>query len=179
MFTVQILSYFLIRKFALYTLQLCFLFCQHSICVNGGMIILFQIFLLFFIGKCHSQNQSSDNFLFDSRVFNHLFYVNANEDLQTSGILSLESAKKHWLDIGSLEGRQACGSFHVRQFLDNYSQLSRQFRTDYTAAIKYYLEIGHEHKMLGYSIGGAYRRYTIGDLKQGTLFSTLKLHSEL
>ena len=66
------------------------------------------------------------------------------------------------------EGKQACGSFHVLQFLDNYPDLKKKYGTNYTAAISYYLQTGYDQNMRGYTIGGGYGRYTLGNVTKGS-----------
>lgn len=56
---------------------------------------------------------------------------------------------------------QACGSFHVKQYLDRYPDLKKKYGIDYYDAILDYLNDGYNAKRLGYVEGGAYGRYTI------------------
>ena len=92
--------------------------------------------------------------LWDPRVYNYYFYINTNPDLREAGLFSKEDARNHWLTYGIEEGRQACGSFHTLQYLDNYPSLKQKFGTNYTQAIEYYLNYGYSIGRFGYTIGG-------------------------
>ena len=111
--------------------------------------------------------------IFDPRVYNYYFYINTNADLREASLFSKAEAAQHWETYGINEGRQACGSFHVLQYLDNYPSLKEKFGTNYTEAIEYYLEFGYysKNESMGYTIGGAYGRYTISDNKTGIFAS--------
>ena len=66
-----------------------------------------------------------DHFLFleaDSKylsplVFDPIFYINDNPDIQRAGIDTEHEANHHWLSHGARDGRQGCGSFHSKQYL--------------------------------------------------------------
>ena len=53
-------------------------------------------------------------------VFDPLFYINDNPDLIRSGIDTKSEADHHWLTSGAGEGRQGCGSFHSKQYLQRW-----------------------------------------------------------
>eukprot|EP01084_Bolivina_argentea_P076769 139172_1 len=123
---------------------------------------LISVFILFTLW-IPALSQSN---IFDPRVYNYYFYVGTNADIISSNITTEQKAANHWQQIGIFEGRQACGSFHVLQFLDNYPDLKKKYRTNYTAAIDYYLQTngGYDQGFLGYTVGGAYGRYTLGNV---------------
>eukprot|EP01084_Bolivina_argentea_P076767 139169_1 len=100
--------------------------------------------------------------ILDDRVYNYYFYVTTNSDIISANITTKTESANHWQQIGVFEGKQACGSFHVLQFLDNYPDLKQKYGTNYTAAIGYYLQKngGYDQGLLGYTIGGGYGRYT-------------------
>ena len=102
--------------------------------------------------------------IFDPRVYNFYFYLNTNPDLIEAGINTPSQAESHWKNNGINEGRQACGSFHVLQYLDNYPDLKQKYSTNHTGAIDYYLSTGYAQKQLGYIPSGGYNRFTISDL---------------
>eukprot|EP01084_Bolivina_argentea_P115522 205418_1 len=122
-------------------------------------LVLFNFALVFW-------NSLSQSNIFDPRVYNYYFYVTTNSDVISNNIQTEQQAANHWQKIGIFEGKQACGSFHVLQFLDNYPSLKQKYGTNYTAAIGYYLEKdgGYDQHMLGYTIGGGYTRYTLGNV---------------
>jgi hypothetical protein len=99
--------------------------------------------------------------IFDPHVFHFYFYVNTNPDLIANGILTKELAEQHWRDHGIMEGRQACGSFHTRQYLDRYPDLKKAFGKNYSKALDHYITTGISEGRLGYYEGGEYGRYTI------------------
>eukprot|EP01084_Bolivina_argentea_P178150 307969_1 len=111
--------------------------------------------------------------IFDPRVYNYYFYVTTNSDIISANITTEQKAANHWQNVGIFEGRQACGSFHVLQFLDNYPNLAKKYGTNYTAAIDYYLQPngGYDQHLLGYTIGGGYARYTLGNVTKGLYIS--------
>jgi hypothetical protein len=51
----------------------------------------------------------------DPRVFNVYFYLTTNADLPKTW--GPQEAQQHWLSHGIAEGRQACGAFHMLQYL--------------------------------------------------------------
>ena len=53
-------------------------------------------------------------------VFDPIFYINDNPDLQRAGIDTENEANHHWLTTGAREGRQGCGSFHSMQYLQRF-----------------------------------------------------------
>ncbi|XP_071087217.1 uncharacterized protein [Haliotis cracherodii] len=95
-------------------------------------------------------------------VFDPTFYVNTHADLHQMGINSKAAAKQHWLSKGISEGRQGCGSFHSKQYLKRYADLSKTFGTNYHQAINHYLTHQSEKK-LGYVEGGYNGRWTISN----------------
>ncbi|XP_046559949.1 uncharacterized protein LOC124268967 [Haliotis rubra] len=95
-------------------------------------------------------------------VFDPIFYVNTNADLHHLGINTEAAAKQHWLSKGISEGRQGCGSFHSRQYLKRYSDLTKAYGTDYHQAVVHYLNHQSE-KRLGYVDGGYSGRWTISN----------------
>ena len=101
--------------------------------------------------------------IFDSHVFNWLFYVNSYADLLAAGIHSEASARRHWQLHGIAEGRQACPTFHTRQYLDQYADLRAAFGSDFHAALNHYLTFGLYEARQGFQIGGAYGRYTVAN----------------
>lgn len=101
--------------------------------------------------------------IFDSRVFNWLFYVNSHADLLTAGIHSESAARRHWQSRGIAEGRQASPTFHTLQYLDQYADLRAAFGTNTTAALTHYLVHGYGEGRQGFTTGGAYGRYTIAN----------------
>ena len=121
---------------------------------------MFSLVFVLFISTCFSTS------IFDPRVYNYYFYINTNPDLREANLFSKEQAATHWESHGIHEGRQACGSFHSVQYLNNYPSLKQKFGTNYTAAILYYLNTGYysTNESLGYTIGGGSGRYTISNL---------------
>lgn len=101
--------------------------------------------------------------LFDSRVFNWLFYVNSYADLLAAGIHSEAAARRHWQLYGLAEGRQAAPTFHTRQYLELYADLQAAFGSDFRAALAHYLTYGVAEGRQGFQVGGAYGRYTIAN----------------
>ena len=57
------------------------------------------------------------NYLLSPLVFDALFYINDNPDIMFADVLTKEKAELHWLSLGAEEGRQGCGSFHSKQYL--------------------------------------------------------------
>jgi hypothetical protein len=98
--------------------------------------------------------------VYDSRVFNWLFYLNNNADLMRAGYKTPQQAMSHWKSNGIREGRQAAPGFHTRQYLDLYPDLRAAFGSDYAAALNHYLTFGINEGRTGYS-SGAYGRWTV------------------
>ncbi|XP_056006096.1 uncharacterized protein LOC125658973 isoform X2 [Ostrea edulis] len=87
-------------------------------------------------------------------VFDALYYVNHNPEVVKAGIHTPEQAKNHWLTHGIDKGLQAIGSFHVKQYLRRYHDLSLAFHTNYRQAIDHYIQhVDSEHRV-GYMEGG-------------------------
>lgn len=129
------------------------------------MALLLLVLLLLF-------NAIYGQSLTDPRVYNFYFYLNTNPDLTAAGIKTVAQAQQHWLTFGINEGRQACGSYHVLQFLDNYPDLKQKYGTNYSAATEYYLSTGYNQQLLGYTPNkGAYGRYTISDISNNIWLS--------
>ncbi len=101
--------------------------------------------------------------IFDSRVFNWLFYINSYADLLAAGIHSESAAQNHWRTHGIAEGRQASPTFHTLQYLDQYADLQAAFGRDTTAALTHYLTNGASEGRRGFTAGGGYGRYTIAN----------------
>ena len=101
--------------------------------------------------------------IYDSRVFNWLFYVNSYADLLAAGIHSEAAARRHWQSYGIAEGRQASPTFHTLQYLDQYADLRAAFGRDFRAALEHYLIHGVSEGRSGFRIGGAYGRYTVAN----------------
>jgi hypothetical protein len=101
-------------------------------------------------------------------VFSPYFYTNNNPDVPNQ---SQEDAFNHWVTYGLKEGRQACGSFHVRQYLDRYPDLKQAFGNNFIAAANHYLQHGLAEGRLGFLEGGGYGRWTIHDASTGTFIS--------
>ena len=59
----------------------------------------------------------NDGHLLSPLVFDALFYINDNPDIMFAEVLTKEEAQIHWLSLGAEEGRQGCGSFHSKQYL--------------------------------------------------------------
>ncbi|KAK3611309.1 hypothetical protein CHS0354_015726 [Potamilus streckersoni] len=97
-------------------------------------------------------------------VFDPGFYLNTNPDLLKAGINTPEAARSHWLNNGIQEGRQGCGSFHSRQYLARYTDLTNAFHTNYVAAVQHYLQLGHAEGRLGY-VEHYETRWTISNAK--------------
>ena len=127
------------------------------------------VLLLFLLTIC----SLSEINIYDPRVYNYYFYVTTNSDIISSNITTEKEAANHWKTIGILQGKQACGSFHVKQFLDNYPSLKQKYGTNYTGAIDYYLQKngGYDQKLYGYTIGGGYGRYTLGNINKSLYIS--------
>ena len=119
--------------------------------------------------------------LLDPRVYNFNYYVQHNPELTASKIYTAEKAATHWQTIGIVQGLQACGSFHVLQFIDNYkSIIDKQCpppQQNYSCAIYYYLNTGYDQNLMGYTIGGAYGKYTVSSI--GTSQPKLGLFASL
>ncbi|XP_033740947.1 uncharacterized protein LOC117327850 [Pecten maximus] len=96
-------------------------------------------------------------------VFDAQFYLNNYPDIHSSH--TPEAAKAHWLSLGIAEGRQGCGSFHSKQYVTRYPDLTNAFHANYNSVIAHYLTNGiHEHR-LGYIDGGYDGRWTISNGK--------------
>ena len=63
--------------------------------------------------------------IFDARVCHFFFYVNNN--YENTNLTTPYQAEQHWQSIGIYQGLQACGSFHVKQFLNNYPDLKQKY----------------------------------------------------
>ena len=126
-------------------------------------------FMTILIHYCYGSNIS----IFDPRVYNYYFYVLTNSQIILSNLTTESEAANHWSTIGIYQGLQACGSFHVLQFLNNYPNISLIYGTNYTGAIEYYLKPngGYDNNLLGYTIGGGYGRYTLGNITNNLYIS--------
>ncbi|XP_062590330.1 uncharacterized protein LOC134251922 [Saccostrea cucullata] len=96
-----------------------------------------------------------------SLVFDGLYYLNHNPDVVSLGIHTLEKARNHWLTKGIDEGRQAIGSFHVKQYLRRYIDLANAFGTKYRQAIHHYINHTSTEHRVGYIEGGYGGTWTI------------------
>eukprot|EP01084_Bolivina_argentea_P135331 238489_1 len=139
------------------------------------MATLLWIFCLI-LNTCTTQPS-----IFDPRVYNFYYYVQHNPELTQSQIYTVNQAAEHWQSIGIVEGLQACGSFHVLQFINNYRSIINKAcpppQQNYTCAIYYYLNTGFDQNLMGYTIGGAYDKYTISSIT--TSHPTLGLFTSL
>lgn len=100
-----------------------------------------------------------------------------NSQVILSNLTTESQAANHWSTIGIYQGLQACGSFSVLQFLDNYPSLKQKYGNNYTAAIEYYLQPngGYDQQLLGYTVGGGYGRYTLGNVSGDGLYISATL----
>ncbi|KAL5009904.1 hypothetical protein ScPMuIL_012209 [Solemya velum] len=97
-------------------------------------------------------------------VFDPLFYVQTNYDLQLHHLTSPSAARTHWLDYGIDEGRQACGSFHSKQYIERYPDIKIAFgATGYREAIGHFIRFQASEARLGYKEGGLDGRWTISN----------------
>lgn len=119
----------------------------------GGIAML----MLILHGSAFAQN------IYDARVFDWRFYVNAHADLLQAGINNPHAAQLHWARHGINEGRQAHPAFHSRQYLDQYGDLRNAFgATNFRAALNHYLNSGIAEGRRGFIQGtNQYGRWTI------------------
>ncbi|KAK3099020.1 hypothetical protein FSP39_025329 [Pinctada imbricata] len=65
-------------------------------------------------------------------------------------IHTVAQAKEHWLNHGIDAGLQGIGSFHSKQYIARYDDLSAAFHSSYRQAINHYLTIGRgQEKRIG------------------------------
>jgi len=89
--------------------------------------------------------------IYDPKVFNWRFYLDANPDLMAKGLLTEADAQTHWSVNGINEGRQAVASFHSKQYLDKYADVAAAYGSkNYAAAISHYLQYGYNEGRIGY-----------------------------
>ena len=123
--------------------------------------MLTLLLLLLIITCIYSQEPS----LLDPRVYNFYYYVQHNPELTSSKMYTEQQAAQHWQNIGIVEGLQASGSFHVKQYIDNYQQIINiqcpSPQQNYSCVIYYYLKTGFYDNQIGYKVGGAFGKYTI------------------
>jgi hypothetical protein len=83
-------------------------------------------------------------------VFDAFFYVNSYQDLKKAFGTDRAAAKRHWLNNGIREGRQASPDFSPKCYLNRYSDLQNAFgTTNYSRALDHYLNNGINEKRNG------------------------------
>ena len=96
--------------------------------------------------------------LLSPRVFDWQAYLVLNPSLMVSGVTNQATAERHWLLQGVGEGRQANGSFSVRNYVKDNIGVSQGLGTDFKKAILHYVLVGREQGLAGYpstsSFGG-------------------------
>ena len=79
---------------------------------------LFHFLLLVTLARSDCQNNIDSPLVFDP-----VFYLNNNADLESSGLITAQAARDHWCNSGIDEGRQATSSFHIVQYIENYADI--------------------------------------------------------
>lgn len=74
-------------------------------------------------------------------VFNRWYYLEQNPDLKKNGI-NAENAEAHWYEYGAHEGRNSAPNFHVKEYIENYADLKKEFSNNYRGAVKHYYTNG-------------------------------------
>lgn len=122
--------------------------------------------------------QNSTN-LYDSRIFQWQFYLNANPDLRANGIVDEQLAKVHWRDHGIFEGRASAPGFHAKQYLARYPDLQRAFGSRFADATEHFLLHGSAEQRQGisscpphYKLTGKQCTVTPGLLDMGATVTT-------
>ncbi|XP_069124166.1 uncharacterized protein [Argopecten irradians] len=120
-----------------------------------------HLLLLLICGTCVTYSDAVD--LASPEVFDAQFYLNNYPNLHIHQ--TPEAAKAHWLSTGLAAGLQGCGSFHSKQYVHRYPDLTQAFHSDYTAVVSHYLTSGISEHRLGYIDGGYEGRWTISNGK--------------
>jgi hypothetical protein len=106
--------------------------------------------------------------IFDPRVYNAFFYSGTYPDLPHDET----QIAAHWQNNGLAEGRQGCGAFHVKQYLDRYADVNTACAGDHACALSHYLTTGFAEQRLGVAADGdPYLRWTLADAQQGLYVS--------
>lgn len=81
-------------------------------------------------------------FLEAGRMFDRIFYLANNSDVQQAVGTSYEAVFEHWKNHGLPEGRRSSREFDVKFYLANYPDLQSLFRTNYRAALGHWVSHG-------------------------------------
>lgn len=96
--------------------------------------------------------------LLSPHVFDWQSYMVLNPNLMGAGVTNQATAESHWLLQGAGEGRQANGSFSVRNYVIDNVGINAWFGNDFRKAILHYVLVGREQGLTGYpstfSFGG-------------------------
>ncbi len=119
------------------------------------------------LSKVPTSNWSATtNDIFDLVVFNWQFYLDANSDLRSNGILTEAQAKNHWQTSGIKEGRRSSPEFYIKDYLLLNPDVADYATTNHlnlnTAALEHYLGVGRiegrekiNPHVYGYNLGGS------------------------
>ncbi len=96
----------------------------------------------------------------DNRVFNWLFYLNSNTDLNIGGFRTPTTACTHWVNNGFLEGRQAHPGFSSSQYLFNNPDIEKPtLQNRYHQAINHWISHGFNEGRVGYTDDGINKNF--------------------
>lgn len=73
-------------------------------------------------------------------VFLASYYLKMNPDVAKK--YTVKTAINHWKKYGIKEGRPSAPNFHVREYVNNYSDLKRIYGKNYPDAVKHYFNFG-------------------------------------
>lgn len=77
------------------------------------------------------------------QLFNAKYYADKYSDLKSAFGYDENKLRKHWIESGIKEGRQASPVFDVRYYLDHNSDLKSAFGNDYQKAYNHFISNGY------------------------------------
>lgn len=91
--------------------------------------------------------------IYDSRVFNALYYLDHYPDLKAAFGKDIAQARNHWHAYGINEGRRASSDFDPQYYMSQYPDLQNAFgSTNYRQAISHWLISGINEKRKGFDV---------------------------
>lgn len=81
-------------------------------------------------------------FLEVGRMFDRMFYLANNSDVQQAVGTNYDAVLEHWKNHGLPEGRRSSREFDVKLYLANYPDLQSTFGTNYRAALGHWVSQG-------------------------------------
>lgn len=82
---------------------------------------------------------SEYNYILGPEIFNVHYYLAQNPDVAKSvGATNYSAATMHWIQTGISEGRQGSEKFHVKKYVEKYSDVKNAYGLNYKKAVIHY-----------------------------------------